>query len=215
MDTQDILNRAYANWLEDGLYEIGLGILLTGVGTLRAIIHFAGEKSAAYYWLSGGLFLFMIGSVWVGQRIGKVLKERITYPRTGFLAFKPPTYNFERILKLFVLLILGGILGGMVGVLATQQNQQEVGGIVTITQGIIAAIAFIYTAKRVEINRFYYLAVISIEIGLALGMFRVGVVLGVSFFYLSIGLVMVVSGCIALVHFLSSHEPVDLNREIE
>ena len=215
MDTQDILNRAYANWLEDGLYEIGLGILLTGVGTLRAIIHFAGEKSAAYYWLSGGLFLFMIGSVWVGQRIGKVLKEHITYPRTGFLAFKPPTYNFERILKLFVLLILGGILGGMVGVLATQQNQQEVGGIVTITQGIIAAIAFIYTAKRVEINRFYYLAVISIGIGLALGMFRVGVVLGVSFFYLSIGLVMVVSGCIALVHFLRSHEPVDLNREIE
>ena len=64
MNTENTLNRAYAQWLKDGIFEIGFGFLLAGVGTLRAIIHFAGEKTAAYYWLSAGLLVFMIGGAW-------------------------------------------------------------------------------------------------------------------------------------------------------
>ncbi len=210
MDTKNTLNRAYAQWLKDGIYEIGIGILFAGVGTLRAIIHFAGYKSAAYYWLSAGLLVFMIGVAWGGKRLEKALKERITYPRTGFMAFKPYTYNYKRIL---VLLIFGVVLGGVAGVLATQPNQQEIGGIVPITQGIVGAIVFTYAAQRIEVKRLYYLAVFSLGIGLVIGALGVGVVLGLSFFYLSIGLAMVVTGCVALAQYLRSHEPVDLNGE--
>jgi FtsH-binding integral membrane protein len=213
MDPQNTLNRAYAHWLKDGLFEIGFGILLTGVGTLRAIIHFAGQRSAAYYWLSGALLVFMIGVAWGGKRFGEALKERITYPRTGYMAFKPRTYNNKSILAIFALFIFAGVLGGVVGLLATQPNQQEIGGIVPITQGIVGALAFTFAAQRIEIKRFYYLAVFSLGIGLAIGALGVGVVLGLSFFYLSIGLALVMTGCVALVQFLRSHEPVDLNGE--
>ena len=213
MNTQNTLNRAYAHWLKDGIFEIGFGILLVGVGTLRAIIHFAGEKSAAYYWFSGGLLVFMIGYAWGGKRIGEFLKTRITYPRTGYTAFKPRTYNYKSILAILALLIFAGIFGGMVGMLATQPNQQRVGIIVPITLGIVGALAFTFAAKRVEVKRFYYLAAFSIGIGLVIGALGVGVVLGVSFFYLSIGLALIVTGSVALMQFLRSHEPVDLNRE--
>ena len=208
MNTENTLNRAYAHWLQDGIFEIGFGILLTGVGTLRAIIHFEREKPAAYYWLSVGLLLFMIGFAWGGKHITGLLKSRISYPRTGYMAFKPYKYNF---ISMIVLLIFTAILGAIVGVLATQPNQQEIGGIVPFTQGIVGAIAFTYTAKRTEVKRFYYLAVFSLGIGLVIGVLGVGVVLGLSFFYLSIGMAMVVSGCAALVLYLRSHEPVDLD----
>jgi len=211
MKTENTLNRAYAHWIQDGLFEIGLGILFAGVGTLRAIIHFSGEKSAAYYWLSGGLLVFMIGCGWGFSRIGKSLKARITYPRTGYTAFKPYSFNYKSILAILALFIFAGILGGMLGMLSTQPNQQEIGIIVPITLGIIGALAFTYAAKRVEINRFYYLAAFSLGIGLAIGAFGVGVVLGLSFYYLSIGLTLVVTGCVALVQFLRTHEPLDLN----
>ena len=211
MDTQNPLNRAYAHWLEEGLFEIGFGILLAGVGTLRAIIHFAGEKTAAYYWLTGVLLLFMLGSAWGGKRISNALKARITYPRIGFMAFKPRSKSYKSILTIIVLFIFAGILGGVVGVLATQPNQQEIGGIVPITQGFVGALAFTLAARRIKINRLYYLAVFSLGIGLAIGMLGVGVVLGLSFFYLSIGLGLIVTGSVALVQFLRSHEPVDLN----
>ena len=211
MNTKNTLNRAYAHWLKDGLFEIGLGILLTGVGTLRAIIHFAGEKSTAYYWLSGGLLLFMIGCGWGFSRIGKSLKARITYPRTGYTAFKPYSFNYKSILAILALFIFAGILGGMLGMLSTQPNQQKIGIFVPIGQGIVGALIFTYAAQRVEVKRLYYLAAFSIGIGLVIGALGVGIVLGISFFYLSIGLALIVSGCVELVQFLRSHEPVDLN----
>ena len=158
MNAENALNRAYANWIQDGLVEIGIGILFAGVGTLRAIIHFAGEKSTAYYWLLAILLVFMIGVSWGSKRFGEALKERITYPRIGFMAFKPYTYNFKNILASLALLIFGGILGGVMGVLATQPNQQEIGGIVPIVMGIVWGLAFTYAAHRIEVKRLYYLA---------------------------------------------------------
>jgi MFS family permease len=213
MNTENTLNRAYAHWLKDGFYEIGVGILLAGVGTLRAIIHFVDAGSIAYYWLSAGLLVFMIGVAWGGKRIDKALKERITYPRTGFITFKPRNHNYKSILAILFLFIFAGVLGGVVGVLAIQPNQQEIGGIVPITQGIVGALAFTFAAQRTEVKRFYYLAVFSLGIGLVIGSLGVGVVLGLSLFYLSIGLALIVTGCLALAHFLRSHEPVDLNGE--
>ena len=213
MNTDNMLKRAYAHWLKDGIFEIGLGILFTGVGTLRAIIHFAGEKSAAYYWLTGGLLVFMVGFGWGYKRVGEALKARITYPRTGFMAFKPRTYNYKSILAWLALLILGGVLGAMMGMLATQPDQQRVGFFVPITLGIVGALAFTFAAQRIEVKRFYYLAAISIGFGLLIGALGVGVVLGLSFFYLSIGLAQIVTGSVALVQYLRSHEPVDLNGE--
>jgi len=213
MNTENTLKRAYAHWLKDGLFEIGLGILFAGVGTLRAIIHFAGEKSAAYYWLSGGLLLFMVGCGWGFSRIGNSLKARITYPRTGYTAFKPYSFNYKSILAILALFIFAGILGGMLGMLSTQPNQQKIGIFVPIGQGIVGALIFTYAAQRVEVKRLYYLAAFSIGMGLVIGALGVGIVLGVSFFYLSIGLALIVSGCVALVQFLRRHEPVDLNGE--
>ena len=212
MNTENTLNRAYAHWLKDGLFEIGLGILFAGVGTLRAIIHFAGEKSATYYWLSGGLLVFMFGCGFGFNRIGKALKARITYPRTGYTAFKPYKYNYKRILVLF---IFAGILGGMLGYLSTQPNEQWIGIFVPIGQGIVGAMIFTYAAQRIEVKRLYYLAAFSIGIGLVIGALGVGIVLGISFFYSSIGLAMLVSGCVALVQYLRTHEPVDLDGEIQ
>ncbi|MCJ7695289.1 MAG: hypothetical protein MUO40_07655 [Anaerolineaceae bacterium] len=211
MNTQSALNRAYAHWLKDGLFEIGIGVLLTGVGTLRAIIHFAGEKSATYYWLIAGLLVFMFGCAFGFNWIGKALKARITYPRTGYIAFKPFSYNYKSILGMIVLLIFAGILGGMLGMLSTLPNQQKNGVFVPIGQGIVGALALTYAAQRVGIKRLYYLAAFSIGVGLVIGALGVGVVLGISFFYLCSGLVLMVSGSVALMQFLRSHEPVDLN----
>jgi hypothetical protein len=210
MSTENALNRAYAHWLKDGLIEIGAGILLAVVGSLRAIIHFAEDKSAAYYWLSAGLLVFMLAAAWGGGRVVKFLKAHITYPRTGFTAFKPRKYNYKKIL---LLLLLSGILGGLLGILSTRPDEQWIGIFVPIGQGIAAAVIFTYAAHRVAVKRLYYLAAFSIGIGLVIGALGLGIVLGISFFYLCLGLTLIATGSAALVQYLRSHEPVDLNGE--
>jgi hypothetical protein len=211
MNTQSALDRAYAHWLKDGLFEIGAGILLAGVGALRAILHFVPKGSATYYWLAAGLFVFMGAYIWGAQRVGRALKARLTYPRTGYAAFKPRTYTIRSILALVALLILAGVLGAMVGVLATQPDQQRVGTVVPIAMGLVGALALARAARRFEVNRYYYLGAFSIGLGFALGALGVGVVLGLSLFYLGIGLALALTGCVALVQYLRTHEPVHLN----
>jgi hypothetical protein len=211
MNTENTLKRAYAHWINDGLLEIQLGILLVGVGTLRAIIHFAEDKSPTYYWLAAGLLVFMIGSAWGGKYVINILKARLIYPRTGYMTFKPRTYNYKNVLAMVAVLIFGVIIGGTLGMLSTQPNEQEIGVFVPIGQGIVAAMILTYAAQRTEVKRLYYLAALFFVIGLAIGVLGVGIVLGVSFFYLSIGLAMVVTGSLALRQYLRSHDPVDLN----
>ena len=58
-----------------------------------------------------------------------------------------------------------------------------------------------------------YLGNVIIGIGVVIGALGVGVVLGISFFYLSIGLAMIVWGGVSLAQFLFSQKPVDLNGE--
>ena len=106
MNTDNALNRAYAHWIKDGIVEIWIGILLAGTGILRAIIHFAGEKTAAYYWFTAVLFIFMFGCAGGGTYLVKALKARLAYPRTGFMAFKRYKYNYKWII---VILIFGGM----------------------------------------------------------------------------------------------------------
>jgi len=210
MNTDNVLNRAYANWLRDGIFEIGIGVLFTVIGAIRAIIHFAGEKTPAYYWLTVGLFLFMFAFSFGFSRITKSLKSRITYQRTGYVNFKSKTFNYKRF---FAVLIPACIFGGMLGYFSTQPNERQIGIFVPITMGMIGAAALIYAAQRLELKRFYILAVVSIGIGVVLGALRVGVVLGVSFYYLDIGLALVVSGSAGLVKYLRLHQPVELNGE--
>ena len=126
------------------------------------------------------------------------------------MAFKQYKYKYKSI---FVLFILSGILGGTLGILSTQPNEQWIGIFVPIVQGIVGAIIFTYVAQRVELKRFYFLAAFSIVIGLVIGALGIGIVLGISLFYLSVGLALFVAGCLALVLYLRSHEMIDLNGE--
>lgn len=210
MNTENALNRAYANWIKDGFYEIGLGILFAGVGAIRAMIHFAGDKTPAYYWLVAAVFIFMLV---IGGGTGFVLKRlkaRITYPRTGYTKFKPRKRNFKSTLVIF---IFAGILGGLLGVLSMQPNQADAGMLVPIAFGIVGAGVFTYGAQRIGVKRLYVLAAASIAIGLVLAVLRVGVVLGLSFFYFSIGLAMLLSGSFALVGYLRDNPPAELDGE--
>ncbi len=210
MNTEKMLNHAYAHELEDGLAELWLGVLLMGVGTLRALIHFTDANSAKYYWIAAGLFLFMFACSWAGTRVVRRLKERIAYPRTGYTAFKPRSYSIKKIVSL---LFIAGIIGGAAGIASSQPNEHWAGWLVPLGQGAVVAAAFAYVGHRVEIRRYYYLAFFSLAIGALLGALSIGIVLCVSFFYLTVGVALFASGGLAMVQFLRNHKPVDLSRE--
>lgn len=208
MDTNRILARAYAHWIEDGIVEIGLGGLFAVVGAYRALIHVVGSNSPYYGWLSLGLLVVMLGYAGGIGRAVKALKIRVAYPRTGYVNFKPQKRNYKRTIALF---FFAGVLGTLIGILVTQPGERGIGSFIPIIMGACWAAFFVYVARRIDVQRFYYLAAFSVGVGILIGLLGVGIVFGISFYYLGIGLAQIVSGSVALVLYLQRHRPVDLN----
>jgi len=87
VDVDDVVSRVRRNWMKDGLAEIMLGLLfvLMGGGSLA--------KLALPRWLSLDL---LTSALTVAGALGlvwgfKKAKERITFPRCGYVALPQPT----------------------------------------------------------------------------------------------------------------------------
>ena len=102
--------RAQAYWYIDGLYELGFGILLLLI-SLTLILQWTSidnAKLSDVFRITRQLLLFL-GVITTGG-IVRILKMRLTYPRTGYLAYQRPQ------LKAFPkMLITGMLIGGLAG----------------------------------------------------------------------------------------------------
>jgi hypothetical protein len=155
----------------------------------------------------------MFGMVLGGKYVCEALKGRPTYPRTFYFIFRPFPRNAKTIPAFPPLFFAGRTVGGVLGALISQTDQETCGVFIPLVMGIFWGIAPTYAVLRFGMKHFYVLSVTFIGIGLGIGAFSFGFVLGISFYYLSIGLALFALGCVALVQFLHRHKPVDLNGE--
>lgn len=213
MDTNNVLNRAYAHWFQDGLFEIGLGTMLIGVGTLRAIIHFAEDKSASHYLLAGGLLFFMFGMAFVGKYVIEAIKGCITYTHISDFTLKPLSLDAKTPLVFLAVFIAGGTVGDVLDLSISQTDQETSGVFISIVMGIFWGIVSTSAARRFSMKHFYVPSATFFGFGLGIGALSFGLVLSISLYYLSIDLALISLGCAALVRFLLRYEPVDLSGE--
>lgn len=125
-------------WFEDGLAEA-----VTGAGFLLLALVLALSTRWAQPW-SGALqalviFAFVLGNRWVVQR----LKWRITYPRTGYLAYPRPD-KATRALRSLVAFVAGAgaiFLGAML--LSHNQERAYIAGLT-----VVLVLFYLFMAQR-------------------------------------------------------------------
>ncbi len=106
LSPQSFERRVRHYWVEDGLAEmvVGLGFLL--LAALLALSTHDPAQARLWGWVRAAyIFVFVFGTRWVVQR----LKWRITYPRTGYLAY--PRQRLSR--RLFRILIAAAAFAGV------------------------------------------------------------------------------------------------------
>src|SRR4051812_38291481 len=108
------LNKTYLRtiqyWFEDGIVELGIGGLFLLLGIyfyLQATL----ENKLWVEQLSASFALVFILGWYVIDSFIRSAKERITFPRTGYVAYKPDMSN-----KKYVRLVLAIIVGALVAV---------------------------------------------------------------------------------------------------
>lgn len=200
-DIQHIEKRTRRYWYMDGLAEIvmgGVSLILGAYFLLQAVLP---EESLLSQLLNAGMALVIIGLVFLGRRIIAFAKERLTYPRTGYVSYKQPPANRRWIAA-------GAALVAAALAVLLSAKAPPVVAWVPLISGLLIGAALIYFSYKVSVGRIYVLAVLSLLLGLALGLSGLEELLGLAIYYAVMGLALLLSGGLALVSYLRLSGPI-------
>jgi hypothetical protein len=190
--------RAIQYWFEDGIVEIAVGalfLLLAGYFYVDTT-----QPDSLFANLLGGLFVLLLVSGWylVGWII-KLLKERLIYPRTGYVAFRRDK-NSSKPLRLALALIVGALMGAMFATLAL--NPPLGLNFMPLGSGLVMALVFGLIGYRTALPRFYGLAAFGLVLGAGMGLSQIGNGLGMTAIYALMALALISTGLVILSRYL-------------
>ncbi len=191
--------RAIQYFFVDGTMEFGFGLLnliLASFFFFQSRIH--GWQLAV---LDAFLILVLLGGAWLVKLLTRMIKENITYPRTGYIAY-PPKRGWRRWIQIALGMAIGASTAVLAITLATAPGIQI--STMPILSGFGIGLALAVMGKRARLPRFYFLAGTSAFTGLSLAWSRLGNDPALCAYYLTLGLVMIASGAITFSSYLNS-----------
>ena len=194
----DAQRRSARYWNVDGLSElaVGLQVLLVPLflyGVAETSRGSAG-RVAVVLALAAGLPLAALFS----RRIVIAIRKRFTYPRTGFVTYRPaPAQAWLLGVALAVglvalFLVLRGLTANWVAWLF-------------VVQGIVPGSLLVYFGRVVGLPRFEAIGVIQALLGVALAVATPGLTRGMMIYWTVMGLVFILSGTWTLLRYYRAH----------
>lgn len=200
-DLKKLQLRALQYWLVDGVGELNVGFFFL----LVAIVYYLQESApgsllskifsiASVLLVCGGAF----GVRWIIQRI----KERTTYPRTGYIAYKSGWKN-----KGDVAIAIGVMALFLAFVVFTMVTDTKLTDWVPVVCGLFMGTFLVQTGYRSALPRFYILAFLSLLIGAGLVASGLSIVFSLPPFFGLNGLILLTSGSLTLWKYLRQNPP--------
>jgi len=196
VDIEKIEKRTVQSFYDDGLFEIALGFIFLVFGGYifgQTIVPEGSPLNAVFSVL---FVLVIVSSGFLINRIVRFLKRRITYPRTGYVAYKKKEPSPKRRLA-------AGIVGGVIAALFTLLAiAPSVKALLPALNGLLGAFAVLLFANKVGLIRFYILSAASAVIGIAVTAAGVDDSKGISLYWGLFGAGLIVSGLATLIVYL-------------
>jgi len=195
---QKAQKRAFQYWYVDGTFEFSFGGIC-----LVLSAYFYAQHLLAESWFSNLLIIFflfvMLGGSYLINRLVMAMKERLTFPRTGYISFprKTGSKRWGRALLLGAVSAL--VSAGMVILLANRPTGFDW---TVIASGVLFALVVIYLGFRTGVLRFFIHAAASVGIGVALGLANLPGDLGLTAFYGLLGFSLLAVGGLSLWQYL-------------
>lgn len=198
-EIQNLEQRVRAYWYEDGIAELATGGVFVLLGLYFGLQGYLGEGSTLGGILQMSLILLFIAGAYITRRVIQSLKARLTYPRTGYVEYHVDTRGKR--LRAIAALVIGMVIAAML--IGLYRAVHSLDAVVLATGVLVALIWSILCARAARVNRFYVLAALSLVLGVLLSLsgWPQGYALGC--FYGSLGVATMISGALALRHYLS------------
>lgn len=163
-NVSDVEKRVTRYWYSDGIAELIGGGMFILLGLYFAAQEFMGQNSMVSGLLQASLALLMIGGAFLSRRLIAALKNRLTYPRTGYVEYRVD----ESQAKWRRIWVIGIAFAVSALTMIFVRTFQILDSIVAVTGVAVGAILIFLRAKSAGITRFYFLGGFSLILGLAL-----------------------------------------------
>jgi len=197
VDIEKIEKRTVQSFYSDGLAEISIGLIFLLLGGYFFAQAAAPEGSALSSALSVLFVLVIVSAGFLVSRILRFLKRRITYPRTGYVAFKKKAPSPK--LRVATMIIAGIIGAGMAALYGISPSFKA---LFPALNGLLLSVAVLLIAHKVGLARFYILAAASAFTGIAVSAAGVGDMKGISLTFGLFGAAVTLSGLATLIVYL-------------
>jgi hypothetical protein len=208
---QNAQKRTFQYWYLDGTFEFNFGGLC-----LILAAYFYTNSLLAGYWhanLFTEMFTFLLAFVGGGlliNRLVMMMKERITFPRTGYIAL-PRKTGSGRWKRILLISILSAIVSALMTVLLMKRPANF--DWTVAASGLLFCGVIIYLGIRSGVGRFFITATASLGLGIGLGFANLPENLGLTSFYGLLGTAMLLVGGLSLWRYLRQNPAFRQNGE--
>ncbi len=196
----EAMRRTRAYWYEDGLTEIAVGCIFALIGLLFITEALLPQGVARGSLAALGLPVVVIGGWLVASKLVRLAKERITYPRTGYVSYGRPPRRV-RPATIFFGFVIGVTLAVLLALYPVSLS------LIPAFEGLLIGAFLLYFGYRVDVLRFVALAVVSAVVGVAATLASLDDPLGMAAYFGVTGLAAVISGVAALASYLRHSQP--------
>jgi hypothetical protein len=189
-------------WYVDGLNEIGAGVLIFLLGLLYWVEWLLSPGDMANIITSIGQPILIIGGWLVINWAVRRLKAHLTYPRTGYVAYKRQSGRR----RVWGILVSIGVAAG-VAFAAVYFGQRVGEKIIPILIGLLMAGSVIYLGYYFGLRRFYLIGAVALGLGTAGAWLDMSQTVAMAVFFSGFGMAWIISGAVTLADYLRRTQP--------
>lgn len=198
---QQIENRTTRYWFEDGLVDISVSMIFWLLALYFYLKVILPANSPLNAFLEAGFILFVVGGSFLTSRLVNTLKERITYPRTGYVAYQQDKHQ-KRSARIIAVIAVAAIVA--IVTLLFALNQTEVAWMPAITGLLLGIATLVFIAPRIGLLRIYLLGLAALLLGPVITLLGFENIPGLALYYALAAAGLLLSGSLTLVNYLRS-----------
>ena len=199
-----VTKRTAGYWYVDGLAEIGTGFVFLVLGVFYLVL--AGFEPGGVSSLIVGIgqpAIILLG-VYGVSRVVRYFKERITFPRTGYVSYRRKPQNVRR-RKVMLAAITAAVLAAVIIPVSLDLLHTRI----WLVAGVLGALVPVFFGYRLGLPRFYLIAILMVVWSIVLNILpeQPEMIFAV-LFYSGFGVVVTISGIFTLLRYLRTTQPV-------
>jgi len=208
----DVEKRVKRYWYEDGIAELAIGGMFILLGLYFGIQGYFGEGSTLGVILQVSMVFVMIVGILGSNWAVRILKARLTYPRTGYVEYK--VRDREASQRRYIVVAVGLIVA--VASIVLINFIRGLDSMVLATGILVGVVCIALRGKSSGVTRFYYLGAFSLLLGIGLSLDHLSQTYNLGLFYGLLGVALVASGGLTLQRYLVENPmPTDLENDNE